>query len=61
MGLPWPWHLLRAPHPPRPIQTILGRAGFESALVVARRRNIKAFAMPWSGMGLSFLELGLNR
>ena len=24
-GLPWPWHLLRAPHPPRPAQSLGNR------------------------------------
>ena len=43
-GLPWPWHLLRAPHPPRPVQVSLVVA--RPRKILGRTPSLKASAMP---------------
>jgi hypothetical protein len=42
-GLPWPWHLLRAPHPPRPDQFLVAADPPTSAI---GHHSLKASAMP---------------
>jgi len=49
-GLPWPWHLLRAPHPPRPVQISHRvrpvQASKTSPELPSRTHLLKASTMP---------------
>ena len=53
-GLPWPWHLLRAPHPPRPASNLVSS---DPPKTQAGRFTLKASAMP--GLARSDRKAGI--